>query len=118
MIKQQSKYEVDFIDDFLKVNPDAHAERVAGSGRKQTAKCDVIVIRAGKPFMVEVKATKHKKFCFSGSQRIEMLGAASKCGAIPILAIRFKHRKWVVVNLLERNNWTVHHTEKTIWEMG
>lgn len=114
----QTAYEGSFLDALLDRLPNAHGERVAGSGRRRTATCDVVAVVNSKPFLIEIKATKALKFCFSGQQRKELIKAAKKSGAIPLLAVRFKRRRWVVVNLFERDCWTVHYDEKSLWELG
>ena len=115
--RAQTKFERFLIDAALKKFPNAHAERAAGSGVGKNAVCDVVFINEGKPYLIEIKATKFVKFCFSGEQRENLLRTAAKCSAVPLLAVRFKRRNWVVVNLLERDNWTVHSDEKTLWEL-
>lgn len=113
--KSQLNYERKFVDLAIeKLN--AHAERVAGSGTKKTGVCDVVIIINSKPFLCEIKATKHDKYCFCGKQRKILLERASDCGATPLLAIRFKRRKWCIVNLFEQNKKTVHVSEKGLWE--
>jgi Holliday junction resolvase len=113
--KAQLNYERHFVDLAIgRLN--AHAERVAGSGSKKTGVCDVVVIINSQPFLCEIKATRYDRFCFCGEQRNVLLKAASGCGATPLLAVRFKRRKWCIVNLLERDKRTVHVSERGLWE--
>ena len=113
--KAQLNYERHFVDLAIE-RMSAHAERVAGSGVKKTGVCDVIIIIDSQPFLCEIKATKYDRFCFCGEQRSTLIKTASKCGAIPLLAVRFKRRKWCIVNLQERDKRTIHVSEKGLWE--
>jgi len=115
--KKQTKYEGLFIDKVIGKFPDLHAERVAGSGRKKTAAGDVVVIKNSTPYITEVKATKEKNYCFTRGKRENLLEKSQRCGAIPLLAVRFKKRRWVVVNLTSRDCWTVHDNDKSMWEL-
>jgi len=115
--KKQTKFEGIFIDKLIDKFRDVHAERVAGSGMKKTAACDAVVIKNSVPFLVEVKATKQKSYCFSRSKRADLLKKSQICGAVPILAVRFKRRRWVVTDLTSRDCWTVHDNDKSIWEL-
>jgi Holliday junction resolvase len=78
-----------------------HAERVAGSGLRKASVCDVVLIKRGKGYLVEIKSTRDKVYYLSDKQgvreRIEkLIEVASRCKAIPLLAVRFKRRGWVV----------------------
>ena len=113
--RTQLNYERHFVDLIIeKLN--AHAERVAGSGTKKTGVCDVVAIIDGRPFLCEIKATKHDRYCFCGRQRRVLVEKALVCGATPLLAVRFKRRKWCIVNLFEREKRTVHVSERGMWE--
>lgn len=83
-----------------------HAERIAGSGARERSVCDVVLIKNGKGYLVEVKSTKDKVFYLSDKpgvkERIrEMIKVARSCKAVPLIAVRFKgkEKKWVVRKL-------------------
>jgi len=85
-----------------------HAERVAGSGSRKKSVCDVVLIRNGQGYLVEVKSTKDKTYYVSDKpgtrKRLnELIMVANKSGAIPLLAVRFKNRgkkkSWIVKTL-------------------
>ncbi len=78
-----------------------HCERVAGSGSRREAICDVVLFKEGKTYLVEVKSTLKKKFYVGKSrEQLEKLQSiAVKHGTIPLLAIRFKRREWNEIRL-------------------
>lgn len=74
-----------------------HCERIAGSGCGVNAVCDCVLFRDGKVYLVEVKATKEKKFYYRKAVREQlerMKEVAVKHNAIPLLAVKFKGRGW------------------------
>lgn len=115
--KKQTKYEGIFIDKLVGKFEDLHAERVAGSGRKKTSAGDVVIVKKSTPYLSEVKATKQKSYCFTRKRRKNLLEKSKRCGATPLLAVRFKRRRWVVVDLTSRDCWTVHHDDESLWEL-
>jgi len=79
-----------------------HAERVAGSGKLSFSVCDVVLIKDGKPYLVEVKSTNKEIYYISSKPQsrrkiIRLIEVAEKYGAVPLIAVWFKRRKWVVV---------------------
>ena len=87
-----------------------HGERVAGSGRGRTSVCDVVLIKGGQGYLVEVKSTRNGTYYVSDKpetkERLKTLMRVSKqCGATPILAVRFKRkgkrRTWIIKELTE-----------------
>ena len=88
-----------------------HAERVAGSGRREKSVCDIVLVKDGQGYLVEVKSTKDKTYYVSNipntrARLNELIKVSKKSGAIPLLAVRFKHRgrkKVWVVKLLSSN---------------
>jgi len=94
------KYEREYAN--LMIERGYHCERVAGSGSGKNAVCDCILFRDGKVFLVEVKATKEKKFYYRKPVREQlerMKEVAMRHGAIPLLVIKFKNRGWEEVIL-------------------
>ena len=103
---KSSQYEREFCE--CAENKGFHAERVAGSGLRQKSVCDVVLIKDGQGYLVEVKSTKDKTYYVSDKpdtrERLnELIKVANKSGAIPLLAVRFKHRGkkkvWIVKTL-------------------
>ena len=89
-----------------------HVVRVAGSGQQNEAVSDLILLTKISKYLIEVKSTKEKKFCFCGQQRIKLIETSKKINAIPILAVRFKRRTWVFSNLLIAETQTVRPNTK------
>ncbi|MEM4311974.1 MAG: hypothetical protein QXX95_06265 [Nitrososphaerales archaeon] len=82
-----------------------HAERVAGSGLRKDSVCDVILIKDGRVFLVEVKSTRDYVYYLSDKQGVrdrikKLIKVSKRCGATPLVAVRFKGKnKWVVRKL-------------------
>lgn len=100
-----------------------HCERVAGSGRGRRSVCDVVLIKDGKGYLVEVKSTRDTTFYVSDKpdtkRRLrDLIRVSKQCGATPILAVRFKHRgkrrTWVIKELTEKLT-KVNSEEKTLF---
>lgn len=106
---KSSQYEREFCE--YAENEGFHAERIAGSGSRKKSVCDVVLVKEGQGYLVEVKSTKDKTYYVSDKpdtrERLnELIKVAKNCGAIPLLAVRFKHRGkkkvWVVKILLSK----------------
>ena len=104
-----SQYEREFCE--YAENEGFHAERVAGSGQRQKSVCDVVLLKHGQGYLVEVKSTRDATYYVSKKPdtraRLDVLiDVAKKSGAIPLLAVRFKSkgkRKTWVVKMLSSN---------------
>lgn len=99
-ICHNKKYERGFIKNIQDENH--HCEHVAGSGSGENSVCDVLVFTAIKHFMVEVKATKEKKFYVRAKEREQLgklISVAKKFNVIPLLAVKFKQRGWKYFDL-------------------
>ena len=73
--------------------------RIAGSGAGKEACCDCIMIKNGITHLVEVKATKEKKFYLRkgiNEQLERMKKVAEENNCTPILAIKFKYDRWEI----------------------
>jgi Holliday junction resolvase len=101
-----SQYEREFCE--YAENERFHAERVAGSGVRKKSVCDVVLIKDGQGYLVEVKSTRDKTYYISDKpntrERLnELIEAAKKSGAIALLAVRFKRKgkkkNWVIKKL-------------------
>lgn len=97
------KYEREFAD--MMCSEGFHCERVAGSGSAQKAVCDCILFRDNNSFLVEVKATKEKKFYVRTHVREQletMRTTALKHNIQALLALKFKYRGWKQINITEK----------------
>ena len=88
-----------------KLGIDGH--RIAGSGSASEAVCDCIIFHKKRTCLVEVKATKEDKL-YMRTKIIEqlkrMISVCERNGLVPVLAIKFKHRGWNVVEIKSFDN--------------
>ncbi len=99
-ICNNKRYENEFVRKMI--NEGHHCERVAGSGSGQNAVCDCVLFKEGKVYLVEVKATKEKKFYFRAGIKEQlgiMTNIAKKSNVGALLAIKYKHRGWEIIEL-------------------
>jgi len=76
--------------------------RVAGSGLKEEAVCDLITVKDGKVQFIECKS--RKKVYYSKehlNQLNEMIKIAKSCKAKPILAVKLNYKEWEIISLEE-----------------
>lgn len=95
-ICHNKQYENEFVR--LMISQGHHCERVAGSGSGKEAVCDCILFKDGKVFLVEVKATKEKKFYLRKNvkeQLQRMKNVAEKSNVECMLAVKLKRQGWV-----------------------
>lgn len=74
--------------------------RVAGSGLKEEAVCDLISVKDGKVQFIECKS--RKKVYYSKehlNQLNELIKIAKSCKAKPILAVKLNYKDWQIVDL-------------------
>ena len=79
--------------------------RAAGSGL--SAICDLVFFNKSIskcPFFIECKETKNDIYYINYDQINKLIEVTRKYGGIPILAIKFKRRGYLFVNLLKNNN--------------
>jgi Holliday junction resolvase len=100
-----------------------HAERVAGSGRGRLSVCDIVLMKDGRGYLVEVKSTRNDTYYVSDKpetrQRLQdLINVSEKCEATPLLAVRFKRRgkrrRWVIKKL-DENLSRVNPQEETLF---
>lgn len=116
-----SKYEREFCEYVESMG--FHAERVAGSGLRQKSVCDVVLIKDGQGYLVEIKSTRDKTYYVSDKPGVkerlmELINVANKCGALPLLAIRFKGKKkvWIIKKLpLDMEKWKVSINDESLF---
>ena len=76
--------------------------RVAGSGLKEEAVCDLIAVKEGKVQFIECKS--RKKVYYSKehlNQLNELIKIAKSCKAKPILAVKINYKEWKLFELIE-----------------
>lgn len=93
---RNTRYENEYLN--LQIANGHHCERVAGSGMGAHAVCDCVLFREGRVYLVEVKATREKKFYRREKvkrqlEKMTIVAKNSNVGAI--LAIKFKYKGWV-----------------------
>lgn len=82
-----------------------HVERVASSGGRRNSVCDLVGIKEGKVFLIEVKSRRGGVFYANHLMNDfeRLIETSERCGAIPLLAILFKRKGWKFIEL-EKNN--------------
>ena len=74
--------------------------RVAGSGLKEDAICDLIAVKNGKVQFIECKSRKKAYYPkFHDDQLKELIRIANKCKAKPVLAVKLNYREWQIFDL-------------------
>jgi len=74
--------------------------RVAGSGHMESATCDLVAIKKGKPYLIEVKSRKKVFYTKSHMDQLNiMIKEAKKCGAIPLLAVKINYKPWEIIDI-------------------
>jgi len=78
-----------------------HVERVASSGKRKNSVCDLVGVKNGIPYLMEVKTRKGTVFYTrSYIDHLEnLVKVANKCKAIPMLMILFKRHGWKFLEL-------------------
>lgn len=74
--------------------------RVAGSGHMNSAICDLVAIKKGKAYFIEVKSRKktfYTKECLN--QLKFMRNEAKKAGATPLLAVKLNYKPWKIIDI-------------------
>lgn len=78
------------------------AMRIAGSGSSVGAVCDCVVLSNHKTYFVDVKSSRDKTFYSRKPVREQLEKLRQAClkhGGTPLLALRFKNRKWIEVDI-------------------
>lgn len=74
--------------------------RVAGSGVGEKAICDLVAVRDGKVFFYECKSRKKYYYPHEDMEQLKSLKeAATRCGAVPMLALKLNHKEWKFFDL-------------------
>lgn len=74
--------------------------RVAGSGLKEDAICDLVAVKNGKVHFIECKSRKKTYYSkFNLGQLKELIRIAKKCKARPVLAVKLNYKDWQIFDL-------------------
>jgi Holliday junction resolvase len=74
--------------------------RVAGSGLKEDAICDLIAVKNGKVHFIECKSRKKTYYTkFHAGQFKELVTIANRCKAKPVLAVKLNYKEWKIFDL-------------------
>ena len=74
--------------------------RVAGSGLKGEAICDLVAVKNGKVQFVECKSRKKVYYSkFNLDQLKELIKFAKKCKAKPVLSVKLNYKEWQIFDL-------------------
>lgn len=99
-ICHNKKFENEFLN---KMNSEGHyCVRVAGSGSGVSAVCDCVLFKDGRVYLVEVKATREKKFYNRKHIREQlelMKDKARQLNVSALLAIKYKYKGWEMIEL-------------------
>jgi Holliday junction resolvase len=93
-----SRREREFLEFLTKQGFVVH--RVAGSGLKEEAVCDLIAVKDGKVQFIECKS--RKKVYYSKehlNQLNELIKIAKSCKAKPVLAVKLNYKDWQIIDL-------------------
>ncbi len=93
-----SRREREFLEFLTKKSFVVH--RVAGSGLKGEAICDLVAVKNGKVQFIECKSRKKTYYSkFHLDQLKELIRIAKKCKAKPVLAVKLNYRDWQIFDL-------------------
>ncbi|MFW9853173.1 MAG: Holliday junction resolvase Hjc [Candidatus Thorarchaeota archaeon] len=74
--------------------------RVAGSGSKGEAICDLVAVKNGKVQFIECKSRRKAYYTkFHSDQFKELIKIAKKCKAKPVLAVKLNYKDWQFFDL-------------------
>ena len=77
--------------------------RVAGSGHMESATCDLVAIKHGKAYLVEVKSRKKIFYTKQHLPQLEtMIKEAKRCGAKPLLAVKINYNPWEIIDISKK----------------
>ncbi|NIM46834.1 MAG: hypothetical protein GTN40_01605 [Candidatus Aenigmarchaeota archaeon] len=96
-----SRREREFLEFLTKKGFIVH--RVAGSGLKGEAICDLVAVKNGKIHFIECKSRKKAFYSkFHLYQLKELIRIAKKCKAKPVLAVKLNYKNWQIFDLSKR----------------
>jgi len=96
--RKGSRRERELIDKLTKEGYIVH--RVAASGAKNEAVCDLVAVKEGVPYFIECKARKKAYYPNENKEQLKKLAQiANSCRAIPLLAIKLDRKEWEIKEL-------------------
>ena len=76
--------------------------RVAGSGLKEEAVCDLIAVKDGAVQFIECKSRKKTYYSKEHLNQLnELIKIATSCKAKPMLAVKINYKDWKLIDLVE-----------------
>lgn len=76
--------------------------RVAGSGLKEEATCDLVAVKDGEVQFIECKSRKKAYYSNSNLEQLnDLIRIANSCKAKPVLAVKLNYREWIFFDLNE-----------------
>lgn len=74
--------------------------RVAGSGLKEEAICDLVAVKDGKVEFIECKSRKKAYYSKEHLNQLnELIRVSKTCKAKPILAVKLNYKDWQIIDL-------------------
>ena len=74
--------------------------RVAGSGLKEEAVCDLIAVKDGLVQFIECKSRKKAFYSKEHLNQLnELIKIAKSCKAKPLLAVKINYKDWQIIDL-------------------
>jgi Holliday junction resolvase len=74
--------------------------RVAGSGLKEEAICDLVSVKDGKVQFIECKSRKKAYYSKEHLNQLnELIKIAKTCKAKPVLAVKINYKDWQIIDL-------------------
>jgi Holliday junction resolvase len=74
--------------------------RVAGSGLKEEAICDLVAVKDGEPYFIECKSRKKVYYSKDNMEQLrELIRVSISCKAKPVLAVKLNYREWQIIDL-------------------
>lgn len=93
-----SRRERELLEFFTKKGFVVH--RVAGSGLKEEAVCDLIAVKDGLVQFIECKSRKKAYYSKEHLNQLnELIKVAKSCKAKPILAVKLNYKDWQIIDL-------------------
>jgi Holliday junction resolvase len=77
--------------------------RVAGSGLHGGAACDLVAVKDGKAFFIEVKSRRRVYYPRDNAERLrQLIKIAKRAGAKPMLAVKLAYKPWRLIDLSKK----------------
>jgi Holliday junction resolvase len=90
--------ERELLEKFVKEGFVVH--RVAGSGLKEEAICDLVAVKNGEVYFIECKSRKKTYYSKEHLNQLkELIRVAQSCKAKSILAVKINYKDWQIIDL-------------------